>query len=132
MQIRVDHLTACCGDQPSLDTWDENESRSVRCIHCGRRTASHWGREQAFEEWEELASRLPIYVIAGSEFQARIYAREAGLGREGASWRYVGDPYALSGLQDVTVVFTGTWQRRRDAEELDALVSRIRRVRRQG
>jgi hypothetical protein len=44
MQFRVDHLTPCCGDQPSLDTWDKNEARSVRCVHCGRQTASHWGK----------------------------------------------------------------------------------------
>jgi uncharacterized metal-binding protein (TIGR02443 family) len=57
MQFRVDHLTPCCGDQPSLNTWDENEARSVRCVHCGRRTTSHWGRQQAYEEWEQMAGQ---------------------------------------------------------------------------
>lgn len=54
MQIRVDHLMPCCGDQPYLDTWDENESRSVHCVHCGRHTESYWMRSMAYEEWNQM------------------------------------------------------------------------------
>lgn len=54
MQIKVNFLTPCCGDQPSLDTWDQNEMRSVRCIHCDRHTESHFMRHFAYDEWEKL------------------------------------------------------------------------------
>jgi Zn ribbon nucleic-acid-binding protein len=67
MQIRVEHLTPCCGDQPSLDTWDKNEARSVRCIHCGRQTESHFQREHAYEEWQILMRQAKRAQRTGAE-----------------------------------------------------------------
>jgi len=55
MQVRLFDAVPCCGDQPSLDTWDKNEMRSVRCIHCGKHTEPHWCRADAVTEWNQIA-----------------------------------------------------------------------------
>jgi Zn ribbon nucleic-acid-binding protein len=59
MQIRLSDITPCCGDQPYLDTWDENEMRSIHCLHCGKSTRSYFFRRWAYDEWEETYRDLP-------------------------------------------------------------------------
>ncbi len=54
MQIRLDDATPCCGLQPYLDTWDENEMRSIHCSKCERKTGSYFMRSMAYEEWENM------------------------------------------------------------------------------
>lgn len=58
MKTLIDSITPCCGDQPTLRTWDEKEMRSLRCIHCGRQTGSHFMRLFAYEEWEQMMEKV--------------------------------------------------------------------------
>lgn len=54
MQIRDNSITPCCGDSPVLDTWDKDEGRSIRCLHCGKHTKTYFMRLFAYEEWEKM------------------------------------------------------------------------------
>jgi hypothetical protein len=54
VHIRCPDAMPCCGDQPYLDTWDKNESRSIHCLHCGRHTESHFTRSLAYADWTEM------------------------------------------------------------------------------
>jgi len=50
--VPCENLKTCCGIQPWLDTWDDNEARSIFCTQCGKTTGSHFMRKFAYDDWE--------------------------------------------------------------------------------
>ena len=59
MQIVDNYITPHCGQQPTLDTWDKNEMRSIKCFRCGLKTKSYFFRQLAYEELEAVGG---VYI----------------------------------------------------------------------
>ena len=57
-------------------------------------------------------------IIAGHYAQARYWAQEWRLGREGIEWRYISGADQLRGLHDQEILFCGTWADRDDVKEI--------------
>ncbi len=67
MKIKLDQIAPHCHSQPILDTWDENEMRSIYCQDCGLKTKSFFSRSMVLKEWFNLNENAKLKQLHQSD-----------------------------------------------------------------